>query len=203
MVTIPRWEIEGCALVRRWRFGSRKDGRALEVARRPGSVCCASRSKPDTLVASFDRFYSRGGKGAEENVWRVAGREHTYGQRQLKLPFPRLKMDLRHAQRPEGRVVTRQRYGQRRRRTRNLRQFVSIDRLQLNVPAGGLIEGKCGDLQVSCKACKDTTWGFSGRRGKNRPFWLDVEYILGQKAHEKMHESRSVWWGDRSHDAQR
>jgi hypothetical protein len=72
MATITRW---GCALVHRWRFGSHKDGRALVVARRPGSVCCASRSKPDTVVvASFDRFYFRGGKEAKENVWR-GGRE--------------------------------------------------------------------------------------------------------------------------------
>ena len=128
----------------------------VRFARRPGSVCAARAGASLTLWKSCHSvdFILVVGRGRKRTIRGVAGREHTYGQRQLNqliMPFPRLKVDLRSAQ-----------YGQKR-RTRSLalfapKQSVSIDHLQLNAPTGGRIEENAEerfDLSSS-----DRTWRF-------------------------------------------
>ena len=94
----------------------------------------------DTVVmASFDRFHFRGGKGAVERIWR-GGREG-HRQSQLNMHFPRPEVDLRRTLSRWGR----RRYGQKRRPILVLfapKQSVSIDCLQLNVTRGGLNGGE-------------------------------------------------------------
>ena len=126
----------------------------VRFARRPGSVCCESGSKLDTVVvASFDRFYFRGGKGAEEDNWRGVEREHTYGQRQLKMPFPRLKVDLRRTlwvrEMARNNVLA----------LFAPKQSVSINHLQLNAPTGGQIPEENAEERFNLR-CTEPTWRF-------------------------------------------
>jgi hypothetical protein len=153
----------------------------------------------------------RGGKGAERRVFfrGLSCRKHTHGLCQLRISFPWLKIEPRRA------LWGHRRYGQRRRRTRARTYFrivhvkaVRLDRSpaliitygSLNAFTGGLMEewGRGSTLAVRT---------YMAVRCKNKePFELDVEHVLGRKAHSKMLELRGVGWDDRRHggsDAQR